>query len=88
MLWILREGRASGLVIREPKACQGDARDRLHLLMTATARQRSPIFFTGCFRCPCDAHLERGGRDWPRGTIVSRVSRNTEALHELWRVWR
>jgi hypothetical protein len=26
--------------------------------------------------------LNAGGRDWPRGTIVARVSRNPEALHE------
>jgi hypothetical protein len=26
--------------------------------------------------------LNAGGRDWPRGTVVARVSRNPEALHE------
>jgi Zinc carboxypeptidase len=26
--------------------------------------------------------LSAGGRDWPRGTMVARVSRNTEGLHE------
>jgi hypothetical protein len=26
--------------------------------------------------------LSAGGRDWPRGTMVARVSRNTEALHD------